>query len=557
VEAAPADDGMLHWRDSLVTPRVLPEEQLLQKECEQAARWVVQRIADGTPPRQIMVLARRRSRLSAMQDALRQRHIPVQQPEKNELHDAPEVQDMVALIDALVSPAHDLSLAQALKSPLFGIDDEALVQLALRQRERPSASWFGLIQKGEGLPPVLVEAGVKLKKWQRWLMAIPPHDALDAIFHDGDVLAKFGAAVPAAMRLGALANLRGLLSASLDIDGARFATPYALVRALRAGGVRAPSVAAPDAVQLLTVHGAKGLEADTVLMLDCDAAPPRAQTMGVLVEWKGSDSAPTRFVFLASEKTPPACAASLLEEEQRARHREELNGLYVATTRARERLVLSSVRPARANEGSWWTRLEPLCEPTEADEPLVVLPAETGVASFAMKRMPVLPESATEQPSAKKVADATVDARAAAFGQAMHRLLEWAVPGEPLPPAHVRAAAREFMLDAQQARGAATLAERIRAGAGAWVWDDRRVDWHGNEVTLVHEGETLRIDRLVRERASGAWWILDYKSAARPERDAALIAQMQRYRAAVQHAYPGATVRVAFLTGQGELVNLE
>jgi ATP-dependent helicase/nuclease subunit A len=555
-EAAPADDGMLHWRDSLVTPRVLPEEQLLQKECEQAARWVAQRIADGIPPRQIMVLARRRNRLSAMQDALRQRHIPVQQPEKNELHDAPEVQDMVALIDALVSPAHDLSLARALKSPLFNIDDEVLVQLALRQRAHSSSSWFALIQKGEGLPPVLVETGVSLKKWQRWLVTLPPHDAIDAIFHDGDVLAKFGAAVPAAMRQSALANLRGLMSASLEIEGARFATPYALVRALRAGGVRAPSVAAPDAVQLLTVHGAKGLEADTVLMLDCDAAPPRAQTMGVLVEWKGSDSAPTRFVFLASEKTPPACAASLLEEEQRARHREELNGLYVATTRARERLVLSSVKPARANEGSWWARLESACEPTEADEPLVALPVETGVPSFSMKQMPPTP-AAVDQPSAKKAADATVDARAAAFGQAMHRLLEWAVPGEALPSAHVRAAAREFMLDPQQARGAAALAERIRAGAGAWVWDDRRVDWHGNEVTLVHEGETLRIDRLVRERETGAWWILDYKSAARPERDVTLIAQMQRYRAAVQHAYPGATVRVAFLTGQGELVNLE
>ncbi|MGF6347250.1 ATP-dependent exoDNAse (exonuclease V) beta subunit [Variovorax sp. W2I14] len=413
-----------------------------------------------------------------------------------------------------------------------------------------------MIQKGEGLPPVLVEAGVSLKKWQRWLVTLPPHDAIDAIFHDGDVLAKFGAAVPAAMRQSALANLRGLMSASLEIEGARFATPYALVRALRAGGVRAPSVAAPDAVQLLTVHGAKGLEADTVLMLDCDAPPPRAQTMGVLVEWKGSDSAPTRFVFLASEKTPPACAASLLEEEQRARHREELNGLYVATTRARERLVLSSVKPARANEGSWWARLESACEPTEADEPLVALPVETGVPSFSMKQMPPAP-AAVDQPSAKKATDATVDARAAAFGQAMHRLLEWAVPGETLPSAHVRAAAREFMLDPQQARGAATLAERIRAGAGAWVWDDRRVDWHGNEVTLVHEGETLRIDRLVRERETGAWWILDYKSAARPERDATLIAQMQRYRAAVQHAYPGATVRVAFLTGQGELVNLE
>jgi ATP-dependent helicase/nuclease subunit A len=482
----------------------------------------------------------------------------VQQPEKNELHDAPEVQDVVALIDALVSPAHDLSLARALKSPLFGIGDDALVQLALRQREQPSSNWFALIQKGEGLPVELADAGVKLKQWQRWLAAWPPHDALDAIFHDGDVLARFGAAVPSAMRQSALANLRGLLAASLEIEGARFATPYALVRALRAGGVRAPSVAVPDAVQLLTVHGAKGLEADTVLMLDCDAPSPRAQTMGVLVEWKGSDSAPTRFVFLASEKTPPGCATALLEEEQRARHREELNGLYVATTRARERLVMSSVQPARANEGSWWSRLESMCEPVEADEPLIVPAAESVAGSFSMKKMPVLVPAAKEPVAVKKTADkTTVDARAAAFGQAMHRLLEWAVPGEVLPPAHVRAAAREFMLDAQQARGAAVLAERIRAGAGAWAWDERMIDWHGNEVTLVHEGETLRIDRLVRERATGDWWILDYKSAARPERDAALIAQMQRYRAAVQHAYLGATVRVAFLTGRGELVNLE
>ncbi len=85
----------------------------------------------------------------------------------------------------------------------------------------------------------------------------------------------------------------------------------------------------------------------------------------------------------------------------------------------------------------------------------------------------------------------------------MHRLLEWSVPGEPLAAAHVRAAAQEFMLDTQQARSAAALAARIRAGAGAWAWDLERIDWHGNEVTLVHEGDTLRIDRLVRERASG------------------------------------------------------
>src|SRR5690606_27915984 len=131
--------------------------------------------------------------------------------------------------------------------------------------------------------------------------------------------------------------------------------------------------------------------------------------------------------------------------------------------------------------------------------------------------------------------------------------LEWSQPGEPLAPAQLRAAAREFALDAQQARDAAAMAQRVREGAGAWAWDAQRIDWSGNEVALVHEGEALRIDRLVRERDSGAWWVLDYKSAARPERDEALLAQMRRYRVAVQQAYPDAPVRVAFLTGQGEL----
>ena len=73
------EEGMLLWRDSLVTPRVLPEEKLLQKECEQAARWIAGRIAQGLAPSRIMVLARRRSRLTALQDELRKLHIAVQQ----------------------------------------------------------------------------------------------------------------------------------------------------------------------------------------------------------------------------------------------------------------------------------------------------------------------------------------------------------------------------------------------------------------------------------------------------------------------------------------------
>lgn len=546
-------DGALPWRDSLTTPRVLPEEKLLQKECEQAARWIAGRIAAGLAPSRIMVLARRRSRLAVMQDELRKLHIAVQQPEKNELNDAPEVQDVVALIDALVSPDHDLSLARALKSPLFGLVDDSLVQIALRQRET-RASWLDVLQAPDW-PAPLAGIGPRLRKWQRWLDTLPPHDALSAIYHDADVLSTFAAAAPTAMRASMLANLRGLLAASLELDGARFATPYGLVRALRAGGVRAPSAAVTDAVQLLTVHGAKGLEADLVLLLDTDTSAQRAQTMGVLVKWPGHAAVPERFVFMASEKNPPACTTDDLAQEQAARHREEINALYVATTRARTELIVSAVAAARSNGQSWWARLETRSEPVDDVASMAAVSGASAPVEFQMLELPALATAEDGHPVMPQVRDA--DTRASALGQAMHRLLEWAQPGAPLPTEHVRAAAREFALDLHATRTAAALAERIRAGAGAWAWDAEALDWHGNEVTLIHEGQTLRIDRLVRHRESGAWWVLDYKSAARPERDAALIAQLSRYRDAVQEAYPGETVRAAFLTGQGELVTLE
>ena len=98
------------------------------------------------------------------------------------------------------------------------------------------------------------------------------------------------------------------------------------------------------------------------------------------------------------------------------------------------------------------------------------------------------------------------------------------------------------------------MARRVLQGEGAWAWDPAHVDWSGNEVELHFEGALLRIDRLVRRREDGAWWVLDYKSASQPERDAQLIDQVRRYRRAVQALHPGQVVRAAFLTGLGRCV---
>ncbi|MBX3587674.1 MAG: UvrD-helicase domain-containing protein [Ramlibacter sp.] len=557
-DASPADP--LAWRDSLSVPRELPEDTLRTLECRQAAHWVAAQLSAGRPAGDIMVLARKRDRLSLMQDELRALQVAAQQPEKNDLADAPEVQDIVALLDVLVSPAHDLSLARALRSPLWSVADADLVQLALRRRDAQAAGrspgWFDLLQKEEQLPPALIGLGAILTRWQGWVAALPPHDALDAIYHDGDVLARFAAAAPGPLRAGVLANLRAVLGAALQIDGARFLTPYALVRALRAGGVRAPRLAQTDAVSLLTVHGAKGLEAPVVLMLDTDAPAPRAETMGVLVEWPGEEAAPVRFAFLASETRAPACTALALEAERAARQREELNALYVAMTRARQMLVLSSVQPHQAAAGSWWQRLQDLAEPLPP--PPVPLAASGGAqgpdTAFYMSNLPEVqasrPSDATET-----IADDDEDTPASRLGKAMHRLLEWASPAGPGPTApQLHAVGREFGLPGGEVQRAAAAARRILAGQGAWAWDAGVVDWQGNEVPLHHQGQSLRLDRLVRRRDNGEWWVLDHKLASQPERQAALREQMTMYVAAVQAAHPGAAVRAAFLTGEGKLV---
>ena len=54
--------------------------------------------------------------------------------------------------------------------------------------------------------------------------------------------------------------------------------------------------------------------------------------------------------------------------------------------------------------------------------------------------------------------------------------------------------------------------------------------------------------------AEAGWWVLDYKSATQPQRQQALVAQLQRYREAVQALMPGEVVHAAFLTGDGRLV---
>src|SRR5207245_3548970 len=120
---------------------------LREQEARHVALAVAELVAQGVKPGEIFVLSRKRASLRLAAAALQALHLPFTAPEDFALIDAPEVHDLLALLDVLVSPGHDLSLAQALKSPLFGVSDDELIALA--QDARAAGTGWRDLRGGE------------------------------------------------------------------------------------------------------------------------------------------------------------------------------------------------------------------------------------------------------------------------------------------------------------------------------------------------------------------------------------------------------------------------
>ena len=616
---AASGEALPPWRDSLTEPRQEAEETLLALECRQAARWVAARRAAGVLPADIMVLARKHEPLGVLQAELRRLGIASEHTEKQTLAEQPAVLDVLALVDALLSPGHDLALAQALKSPLIGWDDEKLMALAvssfaptdvgannylpLRTEGSNSNSLAptdvgarfiaplpGEEGQGEGAPAQRAEAGApstnkrlpwlhaletapiegaadihaRLMRWQHLLLTLPPHDALQAILAEPDAsgmsgLERFTAAAPASEQPATGAHLHALLAHALAAQGGRHLSAWHWLRELRRDPPPAPAVAASGAVRLLTVHGAKGLEAAHVLLLSAHARPRNSDgDPTTLMDWPAGAPAPACLAFVAGARHLPPSLQELWREEKAAEAREEINILYVAATRAARSLTLSAAEPSDLNKSqdTWWQRLE--CHADKLLAPAAPVPQATGSGTDATFRLahlptitlPAVPEAPEDAP------EKTEDSDDSRIGQAMHWLLEMAGSNGEWSAAQLVQAQRRFALDAAQLERASQTATRIRHGAGAWAWDEAHIAQAFNEVELTYDGALLRLDRLV-QRKEGAWWVLDYKSAHRPEARPGLAAQLARYRAAIRALHPGCEVRAAFLSGDGRVVETE
>ena len=550
------------WRDSLTVPRREPDTVRRAQEAAQVAAAVADLVqAQGLAPDEVMVLARKREMLGHVADALAAAGVPHVVAEPLKLNETPEVLDLVALLDALASPTLDIAFARALKSPLFGASDDDLLWLSRQARGRP---WLRALRAAEALPSAaLARAQALLARWFPAAQVLPPHDLLDRILHEGDVMGRFAAAVPADRRAGALAAIDALLAAALAHRGARLMSVYTFVREVRAGRVAAAAAAPPGAVRLLTVHGAKGLEARAVVIADADPAARPPDLNRVLVDWPVESSAPRAVAFIRNLNRPAHSMTGLVDEHRAAERRESLNGLYVAMTRAQEQLVFSRNEPQRGEPGepSWWQRA---FAHAESWAPPAANPAGATAWQVAVPVLPTLARRWTPPDAAPGAQDAA----AARLGQAVHRVLEWA--GRPgldaaafdLAAAADAASAAFGLNSAEGARVASVAQQVLQSPACARFFRGPALRWAGNEVPLAGEGgEVLRIDRLVllddEPGAAPTWWVLDYKLQTGAVSLPLYREQLRRYVSAVAALQPGEAVRGALITGAGDLLPLQ
>lgn len=318
-------------------------------------------------PGDVMILVRRRNVFfEAMVQALKNVNVPVAGADRMILAEQVAVQDLLALGAFCLLPEDDLALATVLKGPLFNFTEDDLFALCWRRQQQ--RLWHELQRRAH--ERVHWQAACdELRQWLNRADLTPPF-----AFY-GTILGADGGRRRLIARLGSQANepIDEFLSAALAYE--REAAP-SLQGFLdwfprHAGEIKRDLDQGRNEVRVLTVHGAKGLEAPVVILPDCCDLPQDKEGEGLL--WGEAPQPPRRPVmggpraaqavpqlYWPMRKDSDIALTAALREARRAEQMEEYRRLlYVALTRARDRLYVcgylnGNTVDSGPPKGSWY-----------------------------------------------------------------------------------------------------------------------------------------------------------------------------------------------------------
>jgi ATP-dependent helicase/nuclease subunit A len=540
-------------------------------------------------PGDVMVLVRRRNEfVGELLRALKQRDVPVAGADRLILTEQLAVQDLMALGRFLLLPDHDLILAAVLKGPLFAIDEETLFDLAYG---RGNQRLWDRLRSRAAENPSLRHIADRLSALLARADYVPPYELY------AEILGAQGGRRAFLERLGPEAEdpVEEFLALSLAYERENVPSLQGFLRWLVAGDseVKRDFAARPrDEVRVLTVHGAKGLEAPIVFLPDTTQLPKPPEAL----LWTVSEELP--LWRPRAEFTVPFYAA---EREAVARHQlqEYRRLLYVGLSRAQDRLYICGWQTRTApKEGCWhalcrtglagiatsfpfdmtallggdgWSGeglrlLSPQTAPPVLEAPAEIVPEGRALPSWV--REPPSAEPDPPKPLIPSRPDPTEPAVASPLatdgrdrfkrGLLVHRLLQ-SLP--ELPADKREAAARRFLALPSHGLAAEEQNEIRQETLGVLRHPDFAAIFGAGsqaEVPLVGlvEGRALsgQIDRLVV--TDDRVLIIDFKTLRPPPATEEEVAptylhQLALYRAALARIYPRHRICCALLWTEG------
>ena len=536
-------------------------------------------------PGDILILVRSRNAVfDAVIRALKDRHVPVAGADRLELTEHIAVMDLMAAGRAALLPDDDLTVASVMKSPLIGLDDDDLIALAPGRRGSLLAALEASTEARHRRAAAILQA------WRLRAATETPFGFYARLLGpDGGrraMLARLG------QEAGDAVDEFVALTLAHERDGPPSLTRFLADLEGQSLSVKRDMEASGEAVRVMTVHAAKGLEAKIVFLPDTCGAPsgrhdpalfPLAGEAAAVLAWspkRDRDPGPVAAVRQALRQ-------AALEEHRRL--------LYVALTRAEERLYIAGFHgPAGPAEGCWYAMiaaselgLDEAPSPWSTEE-TVLRRADPGLTAVLPPPAPIsptatlLPEWVTAKPSrevsyappvrpssaldaadqAGREPEAPLNARSearrrqAAVGRLAHRLLQ-ALPD--LPASARGVAAARYLASHGAALDAERQASLVREVLG--VLDDPTLHplfGAGSRAEVGIAGRAVLADgrpidiagQIDRIGVTGdAVFIADFKTGrphAADDLPQSYVAQLALYRAAVGPLYPGKRVR-AFL----------
>lgn len=536
------------------------------------------------------ILVRTRTHMQSYETALTQAGIPFVSDRTGGLLSAPEVLDLMALLRFLAYPWSDHDLAHTLKSPIMGLTDLQLGQVAVqgwpdraleatempsRSRRPRSASLFDRLRhlsQQEDCDPEIRAAAACLDQWTRWATQLPVHDVLDRIIHVQDVMDRMAARFGGACGLQCLANVEAFVALALELDTGRLPSLprflHELNRWAQAKESDTPSpgvMPSADAVVVSTLHAAKGLEAKVVVLAGLMDREPGDKGLRWLIHWNAErDGIVDVAAWQNGDPFTPTVEAAL-RDDRRQEEEEDFNLLYVGITRAKQVLLFSATGEDRSDrddlkprDQKWFEKISTACDEW-------VPPARhTAVAdSIAAGHDPMVAPvwrglRWDKRPMAPEMRVPT-ETLAMRQGKALHRLMEFG-PRAALAMGQSALAQRllaEFALPAsartQVWQAVATIAASPMA---AIVFDPNRLAYAEAEwpVALTPGDTIMRPDRVVRiEEHPETWWIIDFKWNVLDSELADYAQQLESYRREFQAIRPQAAVEARIITAQAQV----